>query len=436
VLRLAHDALDPLAGELSVARRCTDHLFAQVPEASLYERPIPERHRIAFYLGHLEAFDANLLLREASGALVPPDTLDRLFAFGIDPVGGSLPSDAVADWPPLRAIHGYAQRTRARVDQWLMRLTDRPIDGIAVATLLQAAIEHRWMHAETLAYMLNRLARERPLRTPVTSRRAVEYGDMLSVSAGTVTLGAPRDGSFAWDNEYCAHTLDVPAFRIDRYMVSNGQYLRFVEAGGYRDARWWTPEDFLWLQRQAVQHPAAWSRSLDDWRLWSLQDEIAFQESWPVYVSHAEASAYARWTGAQLPEEAQWHRAAYGSPRGPERAYPWGDRAPAPALGNFDFSRWDPMPVNAHPHSASAFGVEGLLGNGWEWTSTQFAPFAGFDPQPFYPGYSADFTDGRHYVLKGGSAHTAQRLLRRSFRNWFQPHYPYPFAGFRCVRPL
>ncbi|HEY1725095.1 MAG TPA: SUMF1/EgtB/PvdO family nonheme iron enzyme [Steroidobacteraceae bacterium] len=435
MLRLAQDTLQPLAGELSVARRSTDALLAQVPDTALFERPLPERHRIAFYLGHLEAFDVNLLLRDAAGAPALTDRLDRLFAFGIDPVGGLLPSDAVADWPPVEAIRAYARRTRARVDQWLTRLPDRPIDGVPVATLLQAAIEHRWMHAETLAYMLNRLPRERPLRR-LEATRAVDHGDMLAVPAGEATLGAPPDGSFAWDNEYPAHTQHVPAFRIDRYMVTNGQFLQFVQAGGYEDARWWSPEDFVWVRRQSLQHPAAWLRAQEGWRLWSLHDAIAFQDSWPVYVSYAEASAYARWTSSQLPDEAQWHRAAYGTPQGSERAYPWGDQVPDSDLGNFDFARWDPMPVNAHPHSASAFGVEGLLGNGWEWTSTPFAPFTGFAPQSFYPGYSADFTDGRHFVLKGGSAHTAQRLLRRSFRNWFQPYYPYPFAGFRCVRPL
>ena len=110
-----------------------------------------------------------------------------------------------------------------------------------------------------------------------------------------------------------------------------------------------------------------------------------------------------------------------------------GDAPPDATRGNFDFQRWDPAPVDAHPAGASAFGVIGLIGNGWEWTSTPFAPFAGFEAQPFYRGYSADFFDGQHLVLKGGSAHTAARLLRRSFRNWFQPHYPYPYATLRLV---
>ena len=108
-------------------------------------------------------------------------------------------------------------------------------------------------------------------------------------------------------------------------------------------------------------------------------------------------------------------------------------RSQVRSFGNFDFNRWDPAPVNAFPREAGAFGVEGMLGNGWEWTSTAFAPLPGFEPFPFYRGYSADFFDGKHFVMKGGSPRTAACMLRRSFRNWFQPHYQYVYAGFRCV---
>jgi formylglycine-generating enzyme required for sulfatase activity len=137
----------------------------------------------------------------------------------------------------------------------------------------------------------------------------------------------------------------------------------------------------------------------------------------PVYVSHAEASAYARWAGKKLPTEQQWQRGALETqPR-----------------SNADFRSWDPTPVNAFPETRSAFGAVEMIGNGWEWTSSIFAPFAGFKPFPFYPGYSANFFDGQHFVMKGGSPRTAACMLRPSFRNWFQPHYPYVYAGFRCV---
>jgi formylglycine-generating enzyme required for sulfatase activity len=155
---------------------------------------------------------------------------------------------------------------------------------------------------------------------------------------------------------------------------------------------------------------------------------------WPVYVSHAEASAYCRWAGKRLPTEAQWHRAAYGTPGGTENDFPWGAAPPEVIHGNFNFANVNPSSVDGHPGGVSGFGVFDLVGNGWEWTASPFAPFPGFQPFPFYPGYSASFFDGQHYVMKGGSPQTAACMLRRSFRNWFQPHYVYMYAKFRCVK--
>ncbi len=171
----------------------------------------------------------------------------------------------------------------------------------------------------------------------------------------------------------------------------------------------------------------------NQWLYRTMFDDISLPLDWPVYVSQAEAKAYARWAGKSLPTEAEWQRAAYATAHGNERAYPWGEQAPDATSGNFDFARWNPAPVNAFPKGSSAFGVQGMLGNGWEWTATEFAPFPGFEPFPFYPGYSADFFDGRHFVMKGGSARTAACMLRRTFRNWFQPHYRFAYTGFRCV---
>jgi formylglycine-generating enzyme required for sulfatase activity len=162
-------------------------------------------------------------------------------------------------------------------------------------------------------------------------------------------------------------------------------------------------------------------------------EEVSLPLDWPVYVSHAEAAAYARFVGSSLPTEAQFHRAAYGTPAGDDQAYPWGDAPPAADCGNFDFQRWDPVAVGSYPGGRSAFGLDDTLGNGWEWTASHFAPHTGFEPFPFYRGYSADFFDGKHFVVKGASPRTAESMLRRSFRNWFQPHYPYVYASFRCV---
>jgi formylglycine-generating enzyme required for sulfatase activity len=155
--------------------------------------------------------------------------------------------------------------------------------------------------------------------------------------------------------------------------------------------------------------------------------------SWPVYASHDLAEAFCVWSGARLPSEAEYHRAAFGTPAGDERAYPWGSAPPAPQHGNFDFRRFDPEPAGSSPAGASAWGVEDLIGNGWEWTSTPFAPFAGFAPMASYPQYSVDFFDGKHYVMKGASPVTSTNLIRRSFRNWFYADYAYMDATFRRV---
>jgi ergothioneine biosynthesis protein EgtB len=292
------------------------------------------------------------------------------------------------------------------------------------------------MHAETLAYMLHRLPFETKLseaQQPVPRTEPVRR-ETIEIPAGSATLGSPRNGAFGWDNEFDAHQVEVPAFAIDRHKVTNVDYLQFIEAGGYQDPALWTAAAWEWKARRHIAHPAFWKSVRREWRYRTMFEDILLPSDWPVYVSQAEAAAYARWSGARLPTEAEWHRAAYGTPPGEERAYPWGDEPPAPQRGYFHFARWDPAPVNAFPRGRSAFGLDGMVANGWEWTASPFAPFRGFEAHPSYRGYSADFFDGKHYVLKGGSPRTAACMLRRSFRNWFQPHYPYVYAGFRCAK--
>ncbi|MBZ5632579.1 MAG: SUMF1/EgtB/PvdO family nonheme iron enzyme [Acidobacteriia bacterium] len=418
----APNKVGSLLDRLDRARAQTDKLFEIVRPDSLYDRPIPERHRIVFYIGHLEAFDWNLLRSESS--LRPFDAdLDRLFAFGIDPVDGGLPSDHPSDWPVLEQVRRYGARVRDAL-QSVSSFSE---------ILLNTAIEHRLMHAETLAYMFHRLPLDKKIRQPQAGvpEREPPLSESIEIPDGCVTLGLCRDAAdFGWDNEYDAHTVRVPAFAIDRYKVTNGQYLEFLQAEGYRDRSLWTAADWEWKSASGISHPVFWKRAGDAWHLRTMFDEISLPPSWPVYVSQAEASAYARRAGKRLPTEPEWQRAAYGSNDG---RFPWGDQRPDPEHGYFDFERWDPAPVDAFPQGRSAFGLDGLLANGWEWTATPFGPFEGFQAVPFYEGYSANFFDGKHFVMKGGSPRTDRSMLRRSFRNWFQPHYPYVYAGFRCA---
>ena len=420
------------------ARATTDELFQILRDEAFYERPIAERHRVIFYLGHVEAFDWNLLGQRAFGLRRFHSSFDQLFAFGIDPVGGGLPTDQPRDWPSRAEIDEYKQHLRTELDSAIDRALEHPSEGHPqLLTMLDTAIEHRLMHAETLAYMFHRLPvdRKKPVQTQDHWSTSRIQHRLVEIPEGPATLGRPADDSrFGWDNERCALTVRVPAFSIENHNVSNRQFMHFVQNGGYRDRSLWTSEGWAWRQQNGIEHPAFWHRRGNIWNYRGMFAERPLPMELPVFVSHAEASAYAKWLDRKLPSEEQFHRAAYGVPDSDEqRGYPWGDQPPAPQFGNFDFAHFAPSPCGAYPDGVSAFGIHDLVGNGWEWTRTVFAPLPGFAPMPFYPGYSANFFDGKHYVMKGGSPRTAACMLRRTFRNWFQPHYPYVYATFRCV---
>jgi formylglycine-generating enzyme required for sulfatase activity len=391
---------------LARARQQTDDLFRLVRPDSLYERPIAERHRMVFYLGHLEAFDWNLIGRYALDLRSFQPEFDKLFAFGIDPPPGKAPADQPSDWPGLAEIERYNQRVRDEIDGVLESVPEQ---------LLHVALEHRLMHAETFAYILHNLSYDRKMscQEPSPVRCGPLRPAMVEVPVGSAEMGRRPEEGFGWDNEFQAHQVAVAGFSIGRYKVTNGEYLEFVREGA-APPFFWADRGGRWFQR-------------------GMFAEIPLPLDWPVYATHQEAEAYARWRGMRLPTEPEFHRAAAC-----EAA-----TSPDACAGNFDFRYWDPVPVNdgetpgatGDPGETGDAGPRQLAGNGWEWTSTPFAPFPGFEPFPFYANYSAPFFDGEHYVLKGASPRTAACLLRPSFRNWFRPAYPYVYAAFRLVAP-
>ncbi len=402
------EATTNLLAELRAVRAESDRLFSILTPDALYARPIAARHRVIFYIGHLEGFDCIRICSEGSGLVSPDPQLDELFRAGIDPDSTSLPSDTLADWPVLDQVKAYVARSRKRVDDVL---ANAPEDAICMA------IEHRYMHAETLAYMFHNFGYDMKhtgdaARLERTARES-PANQWIEIPAGEAVLGKRKDGTFGWDNEYELTRRSIPHFRMQQNKVTNGDYLRFVEAGA--------PMPHFWMKRGGTLFYRG------------MFEEVPLPLDWPVYVTQAEAESYAGWLGQSIPTEEQFHRAAYGTRGGEERRYPWGEAEPTPLHGNFNFRRWDPEPVDANPLGGSAFGVNQLAGNGWEWTSTPFAPLPGFTASAAYPGYSANFFDGEHFVLKGGSPRTAARLLRHSFRNWFRRDYPYVYATFRCV---
>src|SRR5215470_6473143 len=252
------------------ARAETDKLFELVKPDSLYARPIPERHRMVFYIGHLEAFDWNLLRERAINARPFHPEFDHLFAFGIDPVDGALPSDGPADWPPISEVQKYVRHIRETLDERLT--TGSPSDlannGFGASTLLNVAIEHRLMHAETLAYMLHQLPLEQKIpqtakNQPITS---VVNPKMVEIPAGRATLGLSRTrGDFGWDNEFEDHSVKVPAFAIDKYKTTNRQYVEFLNSGGYDEREYWADADWDWKTKQNITRPVFWRTVNGQW---------------------------------------------------------------------------------------------------------------------------------------------------------------------------
>jgi iron(II)-dependent oxidoreductase len=418
-------------------------LFALLADEAYYSRPIALRHPIVFYEGHLPGFSFNTLVKKALGGPSIDARLEHLFARGIDPPESRAAQPAARDfqdeWPSREAVRAFAEEADQFVIDALehadLERPGHPLLDRSEAVF--AILEHEEMHQETLRYMWHRLPFDQKTSPPGYSPRtegAPAPAEWIQVPAGRATLGVDRTAiPFGWDNECPACSADVAAFSIERHDVTNERFLEFVEAGGYRDPRWWTADDWQWRQSEELAHPLFWERTGDAWFWRGMFESVPLPESWPVYVSQAEASAYARWRGARLPTEGEFQRAAYGSPEG-ERKCPWGDDAPSTRHGVFDFASWDPEPAGSHPEGASAWGVEDLVGNGWEWTSSAFGPFPGFRAIASYPEYSADFFDGEHVVMKGASPATAHELLRPTFRNWFRKHYPYVYATFRCAR--
>jgi len=402
-------------------RNRTAEIFALVDAAAYHDRPIPLRHPVVFYEGHIPAFSYNKLVREALGGPSIDPNFERLFERGIDP-SDSLDAarHARESWPERARVQAFGALVDAAVLQAFAKADLTNAGASPLLDRAQAAytiLEHEEMHHETLLYLLHRMPLDRKRlagRTGAYVEREPLVTGRVTVDAGVATLGARRDAiRFGWDNEFPETRVRVGAFEIDVNDVTNGDWLAFVRTGG--------PVPPFWIERDGA------------FVLRGAFEVMPLPLSWPVYVTHAQATAYAAWKGARLPTEAEYHRAAFGTPGGEERAFPWGDEAPSSRFGNFDFKRFDPEPVGINPAGVSAWGVADLIGNGWEWTSTPFAPFAGFEPMASYPPYSADFFDDEHFVMKGASPVTSRNHVRRSLRNWYRAEYPYVYATFRTL---
>ncbi len=421
-----------MADELETARRRSLDILDPLDEDSLRRQHSPLMSPLVWDLAHIGNFEELWLLREVAGAAAIDPSLDDMY----DAFRHPRPNRPALPLLGPAEARRYVADVRARVVDTLDRFDpgrpDQPLlaDGFVYGMVVQ----HEHQHDETMLATVQLMADPgyRPLAPPPPAGSRVD-GDVL-VPTGPFTMGTD-DEAWAYDNERPAHQVDLPAFRIDAAPVTNGRYVEFVADGGYDEPRWWTDGGWAWRNKAGLRAPefwraeggGRWSRNRFGWR-----EDLPLDE--PVqHVCWYEADAYARWAGGRLPTEAEWEKAASWSPEGVKRRWPWGLDEPTAERANLGGHHFGPAPVGAYPAGVSGYGCHQMIGDVWEWTSSDFEPYPGFVTFP-YREYSEVFFGSGHKVLRGGSWATSPLAVRTTFRNWDYPIRRQIFAGFRCAR--
>jgi iron(II)-dependent oxidoreductase len=255
----------------------------------------------------------------------------------------------------------------------------------------------------------------------------------VHVPGGPFTMGTSAE-PWALDNERPAHAVDVPGFWLDTTPVTNAAYAAFIADGGYDDPRLWTAGGWAHRQRAGLGAPLFWEWD-GGWTRVSFGVKAPVVPDEPVmHVCWYEADAYARWAGRRLPTEAEWEKAARWDPAaGRSRRYPWGDQEWTPERANLGQRHLRPAPAGSYPGGAAPCGARQLVGDVWEWTSSDFLPYPGFTAWP-YKEYSEVFFGPEYKVLRGGAFGVSAVACRGTFRNWDYPVRRQIFAGFRTAR--
>jgi iron(II)-dependent oxidoreductase len=416
--------------ELGAARTRTLALLEPLDDADLVAQHSPLMSPLVWDLAHVANYEDIWLLRALGDAGVGAQH-DHLYdAF----------RHARRDRPELALLQPAAARryggdVRSRVLDLLARTDLHAGDRLQRDGFVYGMVaQHEQQHDETILATLSLIDDGyRPSMPPSPAILATPTERDVLVPAGPFLMGT--DDSWAYDNERPAHEVDLPAFRIDTAPVTNAEYLAFIDDGGYDDPRWWHPDGWSWRQDERAAHPLHWIADGGTW----ARERYGWVELLPPdepvqHVCWYEADAYARWSGARLPTEAEWEKAAAWDPaRGAARRHPWGDEEPTPAHATLGGTSFGPSRVGAHPEGASAHGCVQMLGDVWEWTASDLAPYPGFEAFP-YREYTEVFFGPEHKVLRGGSWATAPVAARCTFRNWDLPIRRQIFAGFRCAR--
>jgi 5-histidylcysteine sulfoxide synthase/putative 4-mercaptohistidine N1-methyltranferase len=403
-------------------------------DAAYFKKPISLRHPLIFYLGHTATFFTNkLLLAGLITERINPK-MESMFAVGVDEMSWDDLDTTHYDWPSVEEVRAYRRRTREVVDR-LIRETPLalPVGWDSPWWTIMMGIEHERIHLETSSVLIRQHALEHvaphPAWEPYRKSGPAPDNQLVKVPEDTVQLGKKKDDPFyGWDNEYGTHIADVAAFEAGKYLVSNQEFLEFVQANGYGIESYWEEEGRAWLKHAGATHPTFWIRRGGEWELRLMTKEIPMPWDWPVEVNYHEAKAFCNWKAAvsgqpyRLPTEDEWYRLyeVAGLSEVP---------AAAPAVANIHLDHG----ASSHPVNEFAQGdFYDVVGNVWQWTETPIYPFDGFDVHPHYDDFTTPTFDGRHNLIKGGSWISCGNESLKNSRYAFRRHF-FQHAGFRYV---
>lgn len=415
---------------MTVARERTLWLLSQVPEEFLKRRVHSFYSPIGWHFGHVGRTEEYWIVDKAHG--LPVLDSDLTFLFADLPEN---PKDNRVNLPSREEIIGYLEATRGRTIALLEQAeftNNAPFmrEGYA----WDFALQHECQHQETIAEMMQLIQKAQSQeQIPALAEPPIWESEFetewVSIPAGTFVMGS--DEWCGYDNEKGEHEVQVAAFSLAKHSVTSFQWSRFIEAGGYTNRELWSDAGWKWREEEEATMPEYW-RELD-----GAYYFIGPHGLRPIHpnepascISHFEAEAFAKWAGARLPTEDEWEYAA----RGPlSLRFPWGQQLPTSDEACYGLVHWSPQPIGGRMKGATPFGVEDMAGQVWEWTSSPFLPYEGFEAFP-YEGYSKDHMKGEHRVCRGGSWATSAPILRCSFRNWYVPSYRQGFLGMRLAR--
>ena len=415
------------------ARGRTLDLVADLSDAELMGPRLRIVNPLRWEIGHVGWFQEQWVLRHVRGR--PPLRSD----------GDALYDSAVVAhdtrWDlPLPSREETVGYLRTVCDHVVEGLSTRDVD-VRERYFVLLSVFHEDMHDEAMTYTRQTLGYSAPRLWIVPRDVERAPGGPLpgdaDVPGGVFRLGATAAEPFVFDNEKWAHEVSLRAFALARAPVTQAEFADFVDDGGYRRRECWSAAGWAWREREGAEHPVYWrAEARGRWLRRDFDRWVPLEPYRPVvHVNWHEAEAWCRWAHRRLPTELEWEVAAAGQPGAagqlsPEkRRFPWGDESPTPARAALDWRTMGCVDVGALEGGDSAFGCRQMIGNVWEWTGSDFGPYPGFERDP-YKEYSEPWFH-THKVLRGGCWATRSRLVRNTWRNFYEPDRRDVWAGFR-----